>query len=114
MVVKQFLFRSKLREAIQSVGGSTETFSEFVADGGAGEAQIRVIQSAAEASGIAGHQAIGLEIPFVYFSLSGVPHYVVPPCLTPDSRARGLFGREHLALIRRWLHVRYLIICCCL
>ena len=61
VVVKQFLFRSKLREAIQSVGGSTETFSEFVADGGAGDAQIRVIQSVAEASGIAGHRALELE-----------------------------------------------------
>ncbi len=94
MPVKQFLFRSQLREVIRSVGASTDAFSEFVADGGTGEAQIRVIHSAAEASGIA-----------------GVPHYVIPPCLTPDSRARGFFGREHLALIRRWLHVRFLIIC---
>lgn len=36
---------------------------------------------------------------------AGVPHYAVPPSVAPDARQRGLFGREHLALMRRWLHV---------
>jgi len=110
--VMQFWLRTQLKTILREVGGATEAFDAFIADGGKGDVSMRKLQTAAEASGIAGQFSVQRCIPFKTYHLSttaGVPHYFVPPALTPDGRARGLFGREHLALIRGWLHVR----CCC-
>jgi 2-hydroxychromene-2-carboxylate isomerase len=71
----------QLRTACENVGADTNGFDAFVQPGGEGEDALAQIKVRAEASGI-----------------SGAPHYVY----TDHSKARrvGLFGREHLALIR--------------
>ena len=70
-----------LRLACEQVGVDTRGFDDHLAAGGAGEAQLRQSLSAAEASGIA-----------------GTPHYVFVDAASGERR--GLFGREHLALLR--------------
>jgi hypothetical protein len=56
-------------------------FDEFVAEGGAGEQSLKEGMTRAEATGY-----------------DGVPHFVFSD--TVAGREIGLFGREHLALIR--------------
>lgn len=71
----------QLREACESVGVNTAGFDDYVGPGGEGEGELAEIMQTAETNG-----------------LVGAPHYV----FTDHGRARrkGLFGREHLALIR--------------
>jgi 2-hydroxychromene-2-carboxylate isomerase len=70
-----------LRRALQAVGVSLDGFTDYVADGGEGERQLSQSMKRAEETGY-----------------SGVPHYVFSD--TAVDREVGLFGREHLALIR--------------
>lgn len=71
----------QLRHACEAVGADTTAFDEFVQPGGEGERALAQIMQAAEQDG-----------------LVGTPHYVFTD---PDkTRRTGLFGREHLALIR--------------
>jgi len=75
----------QLRASLMEIGADCSQFSTFMASGGTGEMEMMECQAKAEASGI-----------------SGVPHYV----MYDDAldRELGLFGREHLALIRQKLH----------
>lgn len=70
-----------LRHMLTEVGASVEGFDEFVAPGGPGQDALAECIEAAEASGV-----------------TGVPHYVFFDAGL--EREVGLFGREHLALIR--------------
>jgi hypothetical protein len=70
-----------LRRALQAVGVLLDGFTDYVADGGEGERQLSQSIKRAEETGY-----------------SGVPHYVFSD--TAVDREVGLFGREHLALIR--------------
>jgi hypothetical protein len=100
--------RQQLKAAVRAVGCTTDGFEEFIADEGVGQMEARALHVAAEAAGIAGGGSVPLFVAHRHpHASSGVPHYVVPPSITPDARSRSLFGREHLALIRRWLHVTY-------
>ena len=70
-----------LASACEIVGVEMSGFYEFLADGGEGQLKLRETEEKAESEG-----------------LVGVPHYVF---LDRDKYRRvGLFGREHLALIR--------------
>ncbi len=71
----------RLRGTLAEVGARTDGFEEFLAPNGAGEAEIKSCMAKAEAAGF-----------------TGVPHYVFNDA--PSGRELGLFGREHLALIR--------------
>ena len=71
----------QLRAACESVGADTNTFDEYVQPGGEGEEALAQIMHTAETNG-----------------LVGTPHYVFTDHL--KARQIGLFGREHLALIR--------------
>ncbi|MEM7403947.1 MAG: DsbA family protein [Pseudomonadota bacterium] len=71
----------QLRSAFADIGGDVTGLEDFVAPGGPGEQELARYVSEAEASG------------FV-----GTPHYVFED--TGTGRQVGLFGREHLALIR--------------
>ena len=68
-------------DALSAVGAAMNGFDEYVADGGAGEQSLKEGMTRAEATGYA-----------------GVPHFVFSD--TAAGREIGLFGREHLALIR--------------
>jgi hypothetical protein len=68
--------------ALKQAGGCSEGLQEYLGSEHA-QAEYASVQQAAFASGI-----------------SGVPHYEIEH----DGRTKGLFGREHLSLIRRWLH----------
>ena len=72
----------RLRGTLAEVGARTDGFEDFMARNGAGETEIENCMAKAEAAG------------FV-----GVPHYVFNDA--DSGRELGLFGREHLALIRR-------------
>jgi 2-hydroxychromene-2-carboxylate isomerase len=71
----------RLRGTLAEVGVRTDGFEEFMARNGAGKAELESCMTKAEASGF-----------------TGVPHYVFHDA--PSGRELGLFGREHLALIR--------------
>lgn len=73
--------RTELRETLSSVGASLEGFDEFVADGGQAERILKQYVEDAHGCG------------FV-----GVPHYVFYDDVI--DKQVGLFGREHLTLIR--------------
>lgn len=79
-----------LRGSLKAVGGSGDGFDEFLEPGGAGDEAVAACQAQAEASGLA-----------------GVPHFV----FHDDALDRdvGLFGREHLALIRGKFHAAGLV-----
>jgi 2-hydroxychromene-2-carboxylate isomerase len=74
----------QLLASLREVGADCDGFDAFMAPGGAGEIELKNCLAKAEASGI-----------------SGVPHYV----FHDDTLGRelGLFGREHLTLIRQKL-----------
>lgn len=72
---------AQLRAACESVGADTNGFDAFIQPGGEGDEALAQVKAGAEASG-----------------LSGTPHYVYTD--RDKERRVGLFGREHLALIR--------------
>ncbi len=72
---------SHLREACQQVGVDVAEFEAYVADDGPATQALGDIMSSAESHGSV-----------------GVPHYVFNDAV--KGRQVGLFGREHLALIR--------------
>jgi len=70
-----------LRNACADVGVDTSSFDDYIRDDGEGSSEVQASKAAAEETGYA-----------------GIPHYVFTD---PESgRITGLFGREHLALIR--------------
>lgn len=71
----------QLRNACEAVGANPNGFDEFVQPQGEADVALQSVLVAAEASGIA-----------------GAPHYVYNDQV--KERQIGLFGREHLALIR--------------
>lgn len=71
----------QLRDALERVGADISGFGEFVSPGGRGERELAQCMEDGAASGFA-----------------GAPHYVFHDPAT--GREVGLFGREHLALIR--------------
>ncbi|MCH9670969.1 MAG: DsbA family protein [Gammaproteobacteria bacterium] len=72
---------AQLRETLIHVGAKIEGFEAFMSSGGQGEIELDACMKSAEASGF-----------------SGVPHYVFYD--VASQRQLGLFGREHLTLIR--------------
>jgi 2-hydroxychromene-2-carboxylate isomerase len=72
---------SQLRSTLEDIGAQTEGFEEFIAPNGPGETELERCMNKAEAAGSI-----------------GVPHYVFHDAAS--KRERGLFGREHLELIR--------------
>jgi len=70
-----------LRDTLAEVGAHTDGFEAFMAPNGAAEIELDSCMAKAEATGI-----------------TGVPHYVFNDAAS--GRELGLFGREHLALIR--------------
>lgn len=72
-----------LSATLESIGCPVQGLEEFMAIGGDGDSLLEEARLDAEANGIA-----------------GTPHYVVEV----GGRRLGLFGREHLALIRHKLH----------
>ena len=72
---------SQLRVAGDSVGVDTTGFDDYIQPGGTGEEELAGVMRIADAHG-----------------LVGAPHYVFTD--HEKSRRLGLFGREHLALIR--------------
>lgn len=73
--------RDDLRQACETTGIDLSGFDAYIADGGEGDQQLMAINERAESEGI-----------------TGVPHYVFND--RDKERRIGLFGREHLALIR--------------
>ena len=75
----------QLRGTLAEAGVDTEGFEAFMAPDGAGAVELAACMAKAEAAGCA-----------------GVPHYVFNDASSGASSGRelGLFGREHLALIR--------------
>jgi len=71
----------QLRGTLDEVGCRTDGFETFMAPNAAGELELEGCKAKAEAAGI-----------------TGVPHYVFKD--VASGRELGLFGREHLALIR--------------
>jgi 2-hydroxychromene-2-carboxylate isomerase len=71
----------RLRGTLAEVGARTDGFEAFTAPNGAGEAELKSCMAKADAAGF-----------------TGVPHYVFNDAAS--GRELGLFGREHLALIR--------------
>jgi 2-hydroxychromene-2-carboxylate isomerase len=76
---------AELRGTLAEVGARTDGFEAFMAPNGTGEVELARCMARAEASGYA-----------------GVPHYVFEDA--SSGRELGLFGREHLALIREKFH----------
>ena len=76
----------QLRTTLKEVGVNLTNFDEFMVPNGTGDVVLAECNAAAEATGVA-----------------GVPHYVFDDPAT--GRPLGLFGREHLALIREKFHV---------
>ena len=76
---------SQLRQTLVDIGGDPAGFEDYVADGGAGQHALTRCMAAADQAGFA-----------------GVPHYVFTDA--ESQRPLGLFGREHLALIRARYH----------
>jgi 2-hydroxychromene-2-carboxylate isomerase len=75
----------QLRTTLKEAGVDLTDFDAFMKAGGAGDAALAACNAAAEATGV-----------------TGVPHYVFDD---PEAGRRlGLFGREHLALIREKFH----------
>ena len=74
-----------LQQSLSQIGADLSGFDEYMAEGGLGEQELQLCQEAAEAEGIV-----------------GVPHYTFDDPET--GKTLGLFGREHLALIRGKLH----------
>ncbi len=74
----------QLRGTLEDVGASLDGYDEFMAPGGQAETELAASMQQAEAAGFA-----------------GVPHYVMDD--VESGRQLGLFGREHLALIREKL-----------
>ena len=72
----------QLCKTLIEVGVCTDRFVTFMATNGAGDAELKSCIEKAETSG-----------------LTGVPHYVFDD--PASNRVIGLFGREHLALIRQ-------------
>ena len=75
----------KLQQSLSQVGADLSGFDEYMRAEGAGEQELALCQEAAEAEGIV-----------------GVPHYTFDDPET--GKQLGVFGREHLALIRAKLH----------
>jgi len=73
--------RDELRDTLNSVGADTDGFEAFIAEGGEAQRELKQYVEDAHANG------------FV-----GVPHYVFYDDVI--DRQVGLFGREHLTLIR--------------
>ena len=71
----------QLRGTLVEIGADTDGFDGYMAARGAGAVELESCRAKAEAAGIA-----------------GVPHYVFHDSVS--GRELGLFGREHLALIR--------------
>ena len=71
----------QLSGSLEAAGGKSEGLAEFVSAEGAGTQELQELHDKAEASGI-----------------TGVPHYVFAD--VEKGRDVGLFGREHLALLR--------------
>ena len=71
----------QLRETLDLIGANTDGFEAYMESEGLGDTTLRNCMEKAETSGLA-----------------GVPHYVFYD--TALGRQLGLFGREHLALIR--------------
>jgi 2-hydroxychromene-2-carboxylate isomerase len=71
----------QLCSSLTAIGARTDGFETYIATGGAGEVALRESMARAEDTGC-----------------TGVPHYVLPA--DAAGRMLGLFGREHLALIR--------------
>ena len=77
---------ARITETLAAVGASSRLLGElpaFVEVGGPGEDEYSRVQAVAIDDGVV-----------------GVPHYVIEH----SGKRKGLFGREHLALIRGWLH----------
>lgn len=77
--------KTQLQKSLVAAGGLLEGFDEYVATGGLAEEELERCMQEAVATGYA-----------------GVPHFVIFD--TNANRQLGLFGREHLALIRGKLH----------
>ena len=77
----------QLKNTLEVVGVDLDGFEKYMAPGGQGETELAEHMSNAEAAGFA-----------------GVPHYVFDD--VDSGRRLGLFGREHLALIRSKFHAR--------
>ncbi len=75
----------QLCHTLAEAGASTDGFETFMAPDGAGDVELAGCVAKAEAAGI-----------------TGVPHYVFDDA--SSGRNLGLFGREHLALIREKFH----------
>ena len=71
----------QLCSTLTAIGARTESFEAFMTKNGAGETELASCIETAEATG-----------------LTGVPHYVFDD--DDSGRVLGLFGREHLTLIR--------------
>ena len=71
----------QLRGTLVAIGAHTDSFEAYMASNGAGDIKLQSCMTKAEASGF-----------------TGVPHYVFYD--TVLGRELGLFGREHLTLIR--------------
>jgi hypothetical protein len=76
---------SQLERTLAEVDVDCSTFVEFMEPGGEGDQALGETQEAAEEEGIV-----------------GVPHYTFDDPAT--GKSLGMFGREHLALIRGKLH----------
>ena len=74
----------QLKATLDEVGAATDTFDAYIAPGGEGDTALQVSLQRAEDTGC-----------------TGVPHYVLHE--KGSDRILGLFGREHLALIREKL-----------
>ena len=72
---------AQLRATLSTIGANVSGLESFLGPGGAAGEQLRLYAAEAEASGCV-----------------GVPHYVLHD--SAQGRELGLFGREHLALIR--------------
>ena len=75
----------RLKQSLADVGVDCANFDVFMQPGGLGEQELAECQSTAEAEGIV-----------------GIPHYSFEDPET--GKQLGVFGREHLALIRSKLH----------
>ncbi|MDP6832072.1 MAG: DsbA family protein [Alphaproteobacteria bacterium] len=75
----------QLRGTLANVGANSDGFEAFMAPDGAGDEELASCMARAESTGF-----------------TGVPHYVFDD--DASGRRLGLFGREHLALIREKFH----------
>ncbi len=74
-----------LQATLAEVGADTDGFAAYMAIEGPGDTELQDVMEKADASGF-----------------TGVPHYVFQD--SASGRELGLFGREHLALIREKFH----------